>query len=237
MTDQRDHVDRGSERVLALIVAAGSGQRLGAGIPKALVQLAGKTLMQRSADVLLSCERIGEIVVALPMGVAAPPGTLGVLGGETRSESVRHALQVAEEGAPSDIVLVHDAARPMVTTQLVEAVIDAMADDRLHAAVAATPVTDTVKRAKDHLVVETLDRSTLWAVQTPQAFRRHALARVLDQPYEVLARATDDASLIEQQGGRVAIVPSTAENLKVTTPLDLEIAGALLDLRARSAHD
>lgn len=206
-------------------------------MPKALVQLRGKTLVQRSADVLLSCERVSEVVVALPIAVAAPSGTLGILGGETRSQSVRHALQAASEGDPRDIVIVHDAARPMVTVELVEAMIDAMQDERLDAAVAAAPVSDTVKRAQDHLVTETLDRSQLWAVQTPQAFRRHALQRVLDQPYEVLAKATDDASLIEQQGGTVAIVPSSSENLKVTTPLDLEIAGALLDLRAHRAHD
>jgi len=223
--------------IVALLVAAGSGQRLGADRPKALVELRGKTLLQRSADVLLSCPQVSEVVVALPLAVPAPTGTIGVLGGETRSQSVRHALQVASEGDANDIVLVHDAARPLLRVELVEAMIDAMKDERLQAAVAATPVTDTVKRVQDHTVLETLDRSLLWAVQTPQAFRRHALQRVLDQPVDVLALATDDASLIEQQGGRVSVVPSSPENLKITTPLDLEIAGALLDMRASRAHD
>lgn len=201
------------------------------------MQLRGKTLMQRSADVLLSCERVKEVIVALPIAVPAPNGTLGVLGGDARSQSVRHALLVASDGAPGDIVLVHDAARPMITVELVEAVIDAMQDQRLDAVVAAAPITDTVKRAQDLIVTETLDRSELWAVQTPQAFRRHFLERALDQPFDVLAEVTDDASLIEQHGGTVGIVPSGSENLKVTTPLDLEIAGALLDLRAHRERD
>lgn len=235
LTDREQLDGLAARRVLALIVAAGTGERLGAGMPKALVELRGKTLLQRSADVLLSCERVSEVIVALPTGIPAPSGTLGVLGGQTRSQSVRHALQVASEGDPADIVLVHDAARPMVTLDLVEALIEVMHDERLEAAVAGVPVTDTVKRAQDHVVTETLDRSELWAVQTPQAFKRHTLQRVLDQPYEVLAKATDDASLVEQQGGAVAIVPSSPENLKVTTPLDLEIAGALLDLRDQRA--
>jgi 2-C-methyl-D-erythritol 4-phosphate cytidylyltransferase len=215
---------------LALIVAAGSGERLGAGMPKALVPLRGQSLLQWSVNALQASPSIAEIVVALPAGVSAPAGTRGAPGGAVRSESVREALRVAS--AESEIVLVHDAARPLLTPALVEAVLAALSTDPdAQAAIAATPVSDTVKRAREGQVVETLDRAELWAVQTPQAFRRVALERVLGAPPEILARATDDAALIEQAGGRVAIVPSGPENLKITTPLDLDVAAALLSRR------
>jgi 2-C-methyl-D-erythritol 4-phosphate cytidylyltransferase len=130
-------------------------------------------------------------------------------------------------------VVVHDAARPLVTVELIERVIAALTgDESLDAAIAAAPVTDTVKRVDGAGVVEqTLDRSVLWAVQTPQVFRRAALERALEVPDEVLAEATDDAWLIERLGGRVAVVTSEAQNLKVTTPLDLMLAGMLLEQR------
>ena len=216
---------------VALIVAAGSGERLGAGVPKALVELHGKTLLRWSVEALAAAPSIQEIVVALPEGVDAPEGTVGVRGGAVRSESVREALRAAGVGGEADIVLVHDAARPLLSPALVEAVIAAVIERDVEAAVAAAAVSDTVKRARDGIVLETLQRSQLWAVQTPQAFRRAALERVLKAPAEVLAQATDDASLIERSGGSVAIVPSSPENLKITTPLDLELAAALLASR------
>ena len=163
---------------------------------------------------------VERIVVALPPGVAAPAGTIGVPGGEQRSQSVRAALHAAA----GDPVLVHDAARPLVTAQTVQATLDELAAHDCDAAIAAAPVTDTVKEAADGEVVRTLDRATLWAVQTPQAFRRDALARALDAPADVLAAATDDAWLIERAGGTVRVVASPRENLKVTTPGDLHVA-------------
>jgi 2-C-methyl-D-erythritol 4-phosphate cytidylyltransferase len=217
---------------IALIVAAGSGERLQAGMPKALVEVYGKSLLSWSVEALAATASVQQIVVALPAGVAAPAGTVGVRGGAVRSESVREALRVAETGGGSDIVLVHDAARPLLTPALAEAVIAAVRERGVDAAVAAAAVTDTVKRAQDGLVLQTLPRSELWAVQTPQAFRRGALESVLAESAEVLAQATDDASLIERAGGSVAIVPASPENLKVTTPLDLELAAALLARRS-----
>ena len=128
----------------------------------------------------------------------------------------------------------HDAARPLLTPALAEAVIAALAaDPGADAAIAAVPVTDTVKRVDGAGVVrETLDRSELWAVQTPQVFRREALERALSVAPEQLARATDDAWLIERQGGRVLVVRTSEPNLKVTTPLDLQVAELLLAGRA-----
>jgi 2-C-methyl-D-erythritol 4-phosphate cytidylyltransferase len=211
---------------IALIVAAGRGERLGFQAPKALVPLAGRSLLQWSVDTLLEVDEIERIAVALPPGVDAPAGTVGAPGGEVRSRSVALALAAAGAGDP---VLVHDAARPLLTGALVRDTIAALrADQSLDGAIAATHVTDTVKRASEGVVRETLERSSLWAVQTPQVFRRGALERALDVSPELLAAATDDAWLIERLGGSVAIVPSSPENLKITTPLDLRLAELLL---------
>jgi 2-C-methyl-D-erythritol 4-phosphate cytidylyltransferase len=163
--------------------------------------------------------------VALPAGVHAPAGTLGVVGGEQRSLSVRNALRAAA----GDPVLVHDAARPLVTVELAQACLDALDARDLDAAIAAAPVTDTIKEAgADRLVARTLERSRLWAIQTPQAFRREALERALSQSDDIVCAATDDAALVEALGGRVGIVEAPRENLKVTTPLDLTLAERLL---------
>jgi 2-C-methyl-D-erythritol 4-phosphate cytidylyltransferase len=214
---------------IALILAAGSGERLGADRPKALVELAGRPLVQWSVDLLRAVDGIERIVVALPPGTPAPSGVTGVVGGAVRSESVRLALAAA---GPGDPVLVHDAARPLLTTELVSAAIRALeADASIDGAIAAVPMTDTVKRVVGGVVAETLNRSELWAVQTPQVFRRAALERALDVPRDVLAQATDDAWLIERAGGRVGVVESSSENLKVTTPLDLAVAEMLLASR------
>jgi 2-C-methyl-D-erythritol 4-phosphate cytidylyltransferase len=216
---------------VALIVAAGSGERLGAGRPKAFVQLAGRPLVQWSIDALREVAGLERIVLALPAGAAAPEGVIAVEGGAARSESVRRALAAAGEGDP---VLVHDAARPLVTAELVTKVISALeSDPGADAAIAALPVTDTIKRVDGAgAVSETLERGELWAVQTPQVFRRAALERAMRVPAEELARATDDAWLIERAGGRVIVVRASAENLKVTTPFDLRVAELLLAGRA-----
>jgi 2-C-methyl-D-erythritol 4-phosphate cytidylyltransferase len=130
-------------------------------------------------------------------------------------------------------VLVHDAARPLLTLELAQACLDALDARDLDAAIAAAPVTDTIKETGDGEVVErTLDRSRLWAIQTPQAFRREALERALALHEDTVAAATDDAVLIESLGGRVGIVEAPRENLKVTTPLDLRVAELLLGARA-----
>jgi 2-C-methyl-D-erythritol 4-phosphate cytidylyltransferase len=214
---------------VALIVAAGLGERLGASRPKALVELAGRPLLQWSVDVLASVPAIERIVVALPAGTDAPAGTQGVQGGATRSESVLRALEVA---GPGDPVLVHDAARPLVTAELIEAVLATVEGEGVEAAIAATPVTDTVKQAdSEGRVMRTLDRAGLWAVQTPQVFRRGALERALDVPDDVLAQATDDAWLVERAGGHVVIVQAPKDNLKVTAALDLDLAELLLARR------
>ncbi len=228
---------------VALIVAAGSGERLGAGRPKAFVELAGRPLLAWSVDALAQVAGIEQIVVALPAGAGLPPdvgaaaGAAGaprivaVEGGATRSESVLRALAASGHDAP--LVLVHDAARALVTAALAETVIAALAASHdADAAIAALPVTDTIKRVDEHAAVrETLDRGQLWAVQTPQVFRRAALERALDVPAETLAQATDDAWLVERAGGTVIVVRAGEENIKVTSPLDLSVAELLLARR------
>ncbi|MCD6727099.1 MAG: 2-C-methyl-D-erythritol 4-phosphate cytidylyltransferase [Solirubrobacteraceae bacterium] len=217
-------------RAAALVVAAGRGERLGSTGPKALVALGGRPLLDWSIAALRATPAIESIVVALPAGwlEAAPAGCVAVAGGVARSHSVRAALAAAPPDA--ELILVHDAARPLLTASLASACLAALGDDGgWDAAVAAAPVTDTIKRSPDGLAVtETLARSELWAVQTPQAFRRAALERALARPDDELSAATDDASLVELDGGRVRVVPAPRENLKVTTPLDLALAELLL---------
>jgi 2-C-methyl-D-erythritol 4-phosphate cytidylyltransferase len=153
-----------------------------------------------------------------------------VRGGASRSESVRAALDAA---GPGDPVVVHDAARPLVGPELFESTLRELDASGCDGAIAAAPVTDTVKRVgPDRVVRETLDRSALWAVQTPQAFRRETLERALDVDSGTLARATDDAWLVERAGGTVRVVPGPPENLKVTTPLELGVAELLLSRSA-----
>jgi 2-C-methyl-D-erythritol 4-phosphate cytidylyltransferase len=207
-------------------VAAGSGERLGASRPKAFVMLAGRPMLEWSVAALRAAG-LSEIVVALPEGETAPDGCAGVPGGATRSASVRAALAAAGEGD----VVVHDAARPLVEPALFTAALAAL--EGADAAVAAAQATDTIKEAgPDHRVTGTLDRSRLWAIQTPQAFRRSALERALDVGDDVLAQATDDAWLVERAGGSVVVVPSTPANFKVTTPHDLTVAELLLSSRS-----
>ena len=166
-----------------------------------------------------------RVVVAVPAGHERPPDR--VRGGDWRSESVRNALAAAPEAT---VVVVHDAARPLVTPDLVARCIDAL--EGCDGAIAAARVTDTVKEAgPSGLVERTLERDRLWAVQTPQVFRADVLRRALDTSTEVLATATDDASLVERAGGTVRVVESPPDNLKVTTDLDLRMAEAILRSR------
>jgi 2-C-methyl-D-erythritol 4-phosphate cytidylyltransferase len=216
---------------VALIVAAGRGERLGSGRPKALVALRGRAMLDYSVQALRAVAAVGEIVVALPADAldAAPAGVIAVAGGSQRSHSVRAALAAAGGGDP---VIVHDAARPLATAALFAAALEALERaPEADAVIAAAPVTDTIKQvaADGRSVLRTLPRAQLWAVQTPQVFRRAALERALAAAdEELLASATDDAWLIERGGGVVHVLGSDPGNLKVTTPHDLRVAELLL---------
>jgi 2-C-methyl-D-erythritol 4-phosphate cytidylyltransferase len=207
--------------VVGIVPAGGSGERLGADGPKAFVVLAGRPLLDWSVDVLRAvCDRV---VVAVPPGFE--DGKDRVLGGDSRSASVRNALAAAPE---AEVAVVHDAARPLVSRELVERCVAALAPG-VDGAIAAARMTDTVKEAApDGRVLRTLDRSVLWAIQTPQAFRADALRRALDTNEAALAAATDDAALVEEIGGTVRVVEAPPENLKVTRASDLRLAEVLL---------
>ena len=207
--------------VVGIVPAGGSGERRGADRPKAFVVCAGRPLIEWSLDVLGSvCDRV---VVAAPPGY--DEGTDRVRGGESRSASVRNALAAAPE---ADIAVVHDAARPLVTRELVERCIAAI-QPGIDGAIAAVPMTDTVKEvAPDRRVLRTLDRSRLWAIQTPQVFKADVLLRALERDAAALAAAPDEAWLVDDAGGVITVVESFPENLKVTRESDLRIAEALL---------
>jgi 2-C-methyl-D-erythritol 4-phosphate cytidylyltransferase len=189
-------------------------------------------MLEWSLDAFGAASTVDEIVVAVPPGEdgrVTERGVVAVAGGEHRSESVANALAFCGR----EIVVVHDAARPLVTPGLIDAVVEELAaEERADAVIAAAPVTDTIKQGtEDGEVERTLDRSGLWAVQTPQAFRAEALREALADSDE-LAGATDDAMLVERRGGRVLVHSSSPDNLKVTTPFDLRIAELLLRERA-----
>ncbi len=216
---------------VALIVAAGRGERLGLDRPKALVTLAGKPMLEWSVDTVRTIGEVEKIVVALPAEAldAAPAGIVGIAGGAFRSQSVREALRAVGDGDP---VIVHDAARPLASAELFADALRDLQASGADAVIAAAPVSDTIKEVGEdcRTVTQTLERSRLWAVQTPQVFRRAALELALEAASEeLLGEATDDAWLIERAGGTVRVVESDPRNIKITTPTDLLVAEALLE--------
>ena len=200
-------------------MAAGRGDRFGAA--KQFLEIDGQRLVDRAVD---ACRAVSDaVVVVLPAGTewTGVPVDAAVPGGAARSDSVRAGLGALRREV--DIVIVHDAARPLATRALFDAVIDAVRNGA-DAAVPGVAVADTLKRGEGARVVETVDRSGLVAVQTPQAFRADALRAA----HAAGGDATDDAALVEAAGGAVVIVPGEVTNFKVTEPADLERAAALL---------
>lgn len=217
-------------RAAVVIPAGGSGRRMG-GVRKQYMELAGRPVLLHALRPFLEHPQVDWVVVALPandMGsppLFLPPGVMVVAGGEERGDSVRLALETVP--AAAEIVLIHDAARPLVTREVIDRTLEAAA--RGVGAIAAIPVADTLKRVGEAGAIEaTVERTGLWRAQTPQAFParmiREAYARAAD---EGLA-GTDDAALVERYGGRVVVVEGSPRNLKVTTPEDLRLAGLLL---------
>ena len=224
----------GESSTCAILVAAGAGERLGADRPKAFVGLGGRVLLAESLERLDANDWVDTIVVAVPDGweeaaivlaeeLVASKVTAVVTGGATRMDSVRAGLaEIPEEAL---VVLVHDAARPLLGDDVVERVLAPLSDG-YDGAVPGLPLTDTVKRVENGVAVETLDRSQLVTVQTPQAFTADALRRAYatDGPLE----ATDCASLVEAGGGRIRVVQGDPRLLKITTPADLALVESWL---------
>ncbi|HZO82062.1 MAG TPA: 2-C-methyl-D-erythritol 4-phosphate cytidylyltransferase [Candidatus Binataceae bacterium] len=221
-------------RASSIIVAAGSGTRLGMSVPKAFVPLGGRCLLYYSLRAVTSVEEIGEAVVTVPAGgeaqARAEASRAGlaiplkvVTGGAERQDSVRIGLALTS--AEAEVVIVHDAARPFAPPALFAVCIETAR--RSGGAIAAIPVADTLKRMQDRTIVATIPRTGLWQAQTPQAFRRDLLVAAHERATRERWAATDDAELVERCGGRVEVVDGSPANLKITTTADLEIAELL----------
>lgn len=225
--------------VTAIIAAGGAGKRLGANVPKQLLEIGGRPILQQTVDAFVSHPRISEVIVAVPAAlVGAPPAWLSgvkvIEGGATRQASVANAFDVV--ASDSQIVLVHDAARPFVGPDVISRAIDGA---HVHgAAIVAVPVHDTVKRVDRPnaapVIVETLSRDTIYMAQTPQAFKRDVLAKAVAVGRSGI-EATDEAALAERAGYSVHIVPGDAANVKITTAADLEAARAVAAKSAAGA--
>ena len=225
-----------SGRAALVVPAGGAGRRMG-GVYKPFLSLDGEPVLLHSLRPFLGLQAIEWVVIALPADVAAePPAWLRdldsrirlVAGGSERGASVQNAL--VEVPAEADVILIHDAARPLVTSDVIERALAAAA--RGLNAVVAVPVTDTIKEVDEGgRIVGSPDRRTLWAAQTPQAFPRAAIADAYARAAREGVSATDDAALIARYGGTVIVIEGDAANIKVTTPADLDVAAALLQRR------
>lgn len=223
-----------------VIVAAGKGERFG-NSGKVLATLLGKPVLEYAIDAFQQSESISEIVLVAgehtepAMQHLASAGnwtkiTHVVRGGASRQESTANGVNAVSMDA--DVILIHDGARPLIQSQQIEACVKSA---REHGgAIVATPVTDTIKRVRDEQIESTIDRSDLWAAQTPQGFRAEVLRRMMRDAALSSKLVTDEASLAELSGQSVRIVPGDASNLKITHPIDIIVAEALL--RARKEH-
>ena len=231
---------------IALIVAGGSGQRFGAERPKQYLDLAGKPVLRRTVEAFLRHPQVTgvrvvidpawrEVYDAAVSGLGLP---VPVAGGASRQDSVRNGLEALATDRVPDLVLIHDAARPLIDEATISAVIDAL--DSTPGAIAAVPVADTLKRGNSGAITGTVDRERLWRAQTPQGFRFPAILKA--HRAAVGLSLTDDAAVAERAGLAVALVPSKEDNFKVTTPDDLTratraIISSLWDVRTGSGFD
>jgi 2-C-methyl-D-erythritol 4-phosphate cytidylyltransferase len=223
----------------AIIVAAGSGVRLGSDVPKAFVKIGGRTMLSYSLDTIRQVLSIGEAVIAVPPGfestARAEATALGLAipikitpGGIERQDSVRIALALTS--SESELVIVHDAARPLATPAMFEACLTAAA--RCGGAIAAIAVADTLKRVANNAIAATVARAGLWQAQTPQAFKRDVLVAAHQRAVSEGIVATDDADLVERSGAQVEVVEASTANIKITTRSDLAIVEAIIAARS-----
>jgi len=220
-------------RVDIIVPAGGSGKRMGGTRSKQFIELAGMPILARTLKVFEKIRGIDGVVLVVPLSEidfakkeVVERYNLSrvrkvVAGGEERQDSVRNGLSVLERGSAADLVMIHDAVRPFVTEEQILKSID---ECRKHGAVTlGMAVTDTVKEVNEGGIVgRTVDRGALWLTQTPQTFRRSVIEEAYRRAYEDGFRGTDDASLVERIGIRVLMIPGSQENIKITTPRDLE---------------
>ena len=220
--------------ITAVIPAGGSGTRLGSATPKQFLKVGGVPILVATVRHFVSHPEIEAVVVAAPSKLVERTERLlrpharrvrvrVVAGGAERQESVWRGVQAA--AAETEIIVVHDAVRPFITRQLIDAVVQAARD--VGAAICALPIAETVKRVRDDLVETTVDRSALWAVQTPQAFRAALLREAHEKAQRDGVLGTDDAMLVERLGHPVRVVRGSEANVKITTPADLRRARAM----------
>jgi 2-C-methyl-D-erythritol 4-phosphate cytidylyltransferase len=217
-------------RAAAVIVAGGAGTRFGGPVRKQYLRIRGEPVLLRAIRPFLHHPRISSVVVVLPAeDVADPPDWLVdlpiriVAGGAERGDSVRSGLLATPDDAAS--VLIHDGARPFVSADIIDRVLDGCAHD---GAIAAVPATDTIQRVSaTGLINRTLDRSVLWHAQTPQGFPRAGILKAYRRAEEEGISGTDDAGLYARYAGSVRVVMGAYDNLKVTRPDDLPIAEAI----------
>jgi 2-C-methyl-D-erythritol 4-phosphate cytidylyltransferase len=218
-------------KATAIIVAAGSGTRFGAEIPKALVKLFGKPLVRWSAEVFCEIDTVESLIVIAPIGfekdfrnaLAGLNKKIKITaGGQTRTDSVRNGISILPSDC--DIVAIHDAARPLISSQEITAVL--LAAEKHGAATLATPVSDTLKLVEKDFIIGTVDRTKFWGVQTPQVFRRAIIEKALSASLD--SSSTDDCALVETIGYPIYIVKGSRRNIKITYPEDLEIAEAVI---------
>lgn len=222
--------------VVAIVPAGGSGKRMGNTIPKQYLELNHKPILIHTLEKLEDCPLIDEVILAVPSEQISNTTALlaqwnirkvsqVIAGGAHRQASVYNALQVI--GQDASVILTHDSVRPFVSVKKIEECIrKAMAEG---AAILATPEKCTVKRAVDTIVTETLDRSDLWQIQTPQVFRADWFREAHEKAHHDGFTGTDDAVLVEDMDHPVFIVEGEEHNIKITTPEDLWIAGAILN--------
>ncbi len=221
--------------VAAVLLAAGRSTRMGAQERKPFLELCGESVLSRCLRVFASCEAVDELVVVCADAdreraseLSRPFGAQVVVGGAERTDSVR--LGVGEVSPEARVILVHDAARPLVRAEQIEEVARVAADRG--AALLAVPVRDTIKTSREGLQVSgTLDRELLWAAQTPQGFDAQRLRRVLARAHRDQFTPTDDAALFERYEGPVTLVEGDADNIKLTVPADLVLGEAILRAR------
>lgn len=228
----------GAIAISAIIVAAGRGQRLGTSLPKAYVPLNGKPLIEYSLELFARCAQISEIIVVIhpddeplfrKLVLALDKSWRHVYGGAHRQDSVLAGVRAAS----GEYVLVHDAARPLVSLSLVERVIYAMKERGT--AVPVVPITESVKRVAGDAIIADIDRSGLFCAQTPQGFERKPLLEALERACAQGRYFTDEASLVSaMRGGQPGVVPGEACNIKITTEADLKLAECLLTTRRAS---
>jgi len=222
------------DKIKVVIPASGSGQRFGGDVPKQFLEMGGEPILKYTLSIFDELDIVDEIAVTVPAGYSGHVESYGikklrhiVAGKENRAASIYEALKCYATTNPDSIILIHDGIRPLVTGELIRNV--AAASRKYGAAIACTPVTDTIKEVGESgKIISTPDRRTLWRAQTPQGFTYGVIKRAYDlaEADDCLGQATDDSVLVERLGIPVYIVRGSETNIKITTPSDLQIATA-----------